>query len=217
MPATQVALLGAVHSSSFVPPKNFEEFFEQHPTYVRHWLVSKNCPYDLIADYEQSLLLYLMDTSDNKRSQGIPDRIASYDPDLRGGSEIKNPHGAWGAYINMLLIHEYVKLIERHKRGGVQGDTVVSLWTDYDGSELPDLLIVDDISELTTKMYLDSFLAYVERMDPELSSIARTIMFSPTKEEALETLGCSSTEYGKMYQRLKERAVRFNRRRLQPI
>ena len=121
MPSVSAAVL---EQTTFVPPANFAEFLERFPTYVRNWLRFKRCPEALIEDFEQDLLMYLMRVGPVNRARGVPDRVALYSAtytkrsteDSAKSFVIRNPHGHWGAYINLVLGREWKKLIILNKK-----------------------------------------------------------------------------------------------------
>ena len=215
--------------TNFQPPKTFGEFFERDPLYVRKWLWSIHCPVCLLDDTEHDLIVHLMEASKGMKERGQMDKLATYDPEKRGGSSIRNPLGAWASYINRILMHRYQKLIARNDRGGVRGPMVFSLnsvgthggeveFTSGDvlqSNALPEYVVQELTERLTgqeehtSKVFVSQFLGYVEDEDPDLAVHARTIMMADCSQEARELLGMTLLDYKTARRKLKVLAKRY--------
>ena len=219
--------------SAWTTPKNFHELFAQDPAYIERWLRSKHCPVDLLEDFTQDLYVHLMTVGKTDAERGFEDRVATYTPDLCGGQTIRNPRGSWGAYMDVIMIREYSKMLKRNERPGTRGPLVVSLSENVSDTceggstnmfatlagllplnafeELRPQLVQED--DLTTKLFVGKFLAFVEEENPNLAAAARVIMYSESLTEALESLGCSRGLYSKMREQLRDQAKCYLRRR----
>lgn len=216
-------------ATTFEPPKTFREFFERDPLYIRKWLWSIHCPVYLMEDIEHDLFVHLMEASKGMQERGQVDKLATYDPEKRGGSSIKNPLGAWAAYINQILMRRYQKLVARNDRGGVRGSHVYSLSTVSDkehtlsfcdGNVLESKALpagdleelherLTDRGDLTSKVFVSEFLSYVEEEDVDLAVHARTLMSADNPQEARELLGLTVLGYKSARKRLKLLARRY--------
>lgn len=215
--------------TDFQPPKTFGEFFERDPLYVKKWLWSIHCPVCLLEDIEHDLIVHLMEASKGMLERGQVDKLATYDPEKRGGSSIRNPLGAWASYVNRIMMHRYQKLVAKSDRGGVRGPMVFSLTTvgthtgevefssgdalrsqalpEYTLQELAERLTGQE--DPTSKVFVSQFLNYVEEEDPELATGARTIMMADSPQEARELLGLTMLGYKSARRKLKILARRY--------
>jgi len=93
-----------VGHDAFVVPKNFDEFHERFPEYVRNWVkrrVDRSTPKEDVEDWTQDLLIHLkfLPTNSKHREAGNEDVVQTFDPHKH--------HGANAArffnYINLCL------------------------------------------------------------------------------------------------------------------
>ena len=127
-PTPVIEAPATLEAEAFVWPKNVAELLEMDPKYLERWLVSRNCPEALIADYQQDLLVHLLTPNKACRELGCSDRLGLYDPALLGGATTKR---AWAYWLSSyLLTNQYSKIINAYKRGGTSGPAVISITED---------------------------------------------------------------------------------------
>ena len=97
-----------VGHDGFVVPKNFDEFDQRFPHYVRHW-VSKHAaktaqPEDL-EDWTQDLLIHLryLPPSSKYRKAGKQDIVETFDPSKHYGANLRR----FLNYINLCLANKF--------------------------------------------------------------------------------------------------------------
>ncbi len=92
----------------FVVPRNFDEFYERYPDYVRSWVkrhVARSTPTEDLEDWTQDLLMhmrYLPTTSKHLRS-GKEDVVQTFDPTKRHGANAAR----FFSYINLCLTNKF--------------------------------------------------------------------------------------------------------------
>jgi hypothetical protein len=124
-PASRVIQTRTVTMAAFDHPKNYLEFLEREPRYIRNFLINRKCPLELFEDFEQSMHLHLMTPPGAKSvNYGKSDKLATYHPSRMGGIGTR---WAWAKYLNTMLSNEYGKLINRNKKGGIRGEHVVTI------------------------------------------------------------------------------------------
>ena len=194
---------------AFVPPANFAEFYDRYPQMVNWWLRRRmKCPIEIVQDYEQSLLVHLMGRSKNMAAAGIPDRIATYVQ----GPDTRSPWGAWVSYIcGTLLRNEYIKLVEKEARHGVErrANTISLPTTDEEfrafqsqkGQGHLDMTPgqVHDFDAaaicpshgpmVVSSVFWSGFIAYVEDHQPEIVPVLRALEDHDTFTAACNALG----------------------------
>jgi hypothetical protein len=75
----------------FVVPKNFDEFHERFPQYVRNWVnrhVDRSAPKEDLEDWTQDLLIHLryLPTTSKHREAGKEDIVQTFDPHKHHGA-----------------------------------------------------------------------------------------------------------------------------------
>jgi len=97
-----------VGHDGFVVPKNFDEFHERFPQYVRNWVsrhADRSAPREDVEDWAQDLLIHLryLPATSKHREAGKEDVVQTFDPCKH--------HGANSArffnYINLCLANRF--------------------------------------------------------------------------------------------------------------
>lgn len=201
----------------FIVPATFSEFYDRYPKYVRTWLIRHRCPQDLLEDFEHDIFEHFLTVSDNGRAKGIHDRIMSFSGDRIGGKSA----GKFFYYINLLLTRRYMILIDRRVREPISkrntlsinnGDpdqsetyvpgsvTVEELYSKHGCTQAADL----DMEKLSTdREFINGFLAFLKKNEPELLASAAMFMNSNTMSEMAEENSMAIKEVNKIKNRLK--------------
>jgi hypothetical protein len=172
-----------VGQDGFLVPKNFEEFFERDPLWVRHWLTKRmrgRAERDAILDLAQDLLLYLCSLPEkskfrrkgrNGRADGCTDVIQCFDPvrhnplhhsnnlNISGpATERGSSEGSGEASEEYLLIHSSILAMEYRKRKRSENILLrifIKDFVSFTGKEAPELLaIIDAIQSTATSRKL---------------------------------------------------------------
>jgi hypothetical protein len=93
-----------VGHDGFVVPKNFDEFHERFPQYVRHWVnrhVDRSTPREDVEDWTQDLLIHLryLPATSKHRKAGKEDVVQTFDPCKHHGANVAR----FFNYINLCL------------------------------------------------------------------------------------------------------------------
>ena len=140
---------------------------------------------------------------------GIPDRIATY----KQGEETRNPWGAWVSYVcGTLLKNEYIKLVEKESRKGVERwNTTVSIPTSDDefrhlrGAGYMDLtpgqiqdfdaasIRPSHATTVVSSLFWSGFVTYVDERAPEITPVLRALEDHDSFSAACVALGVGQT------------------------
>lgn len=225
--AVNAAASAAGTAVAFQAPKNFTEFYEREPNYVKRWLRSPaaRCPEDLREDFEQSLLLHLMTVGSALAKRGYTDRIQTYNASQMGGH---NTRWAWAAYINLMLLRKYGKLIDANRRALTQGENIISLSPDQATSsrvdsmratpELPGAVYATkEVSKfmvepapVTTRVLLERFETFVEaKKGTDYRQVLRAMAACDSFAEVPAMTGLSAARCSTIRRALKDLAYAY--------
>ena len=125
-----------VGHDGFVVPKDFDEFHERFPQYVRNWVkrhVDRSVPREDVEDWAQDLLIHLryLPTTSKHRKAGKQDVVQTFDP--------RKHHGANSArffnYINLCLGNRFRTMHSARMKNPICRAGNVSLWGHIDESD----------------------------------------------------------------------------------
>lgn len=211
-------LAAGLRGPEYDHPKTFDEFYAREPKLVTNWLLGRGCPYDLVADYTQELLLFLMRPVTSKAGVRYQDHIAYYQPELMGNFRTRP---AFLHHIFGMLTTEYPKMIKRYKRGMASGPNFVSLSAEGCGTSLvgsslrapviaasefevvlQPLMTPNDVAALQTEdvvsepqLILDSFFSYLEDVaEPDVLAYARACLVYSTSVDISRAMGFSRNQ-----------------------
>ena len=97
-----------VGHDGFVVPKNFDEFHERFPQYVRNWVnrhVDRSTPKEDVEDWTQDLLIHLrcLPATSKHREAGKQDIVQTFDPHKHYGAN----SARFFNYINLCLGNKF--------------------------------------------------------------------------------------------------------------
>jgi hypothetical protein len=214
-----------VGHDGFIVPKDFVEFYERFPRYVKDF-VARRMPSSRHSasereDRESDLVLHLMTLPDdskyrmpgfNGHAEGCTDRVQIFHPD--------NAYGAsqprFRAYINMILLNHFISLKKKSGSNPILRYNNVALYaTDPDTNETLDedflsrmsdsyrtqVMILDKVMD--ENLIVDEFREYVAEHNPELLLVLDTIGMSDTYTEAQGRLDMTEQLFMRSRNRLK--------------
>lgn len=125
-----------VGHDGFVVPKDFDEFHERFPEYVRNWVrrhVNRSTPKEDVEDWAQDLLIHLryLPATSKHRKAGKQDVVQTFDPCKH--------HGANSArffnYINLCLANKFRSMQSALMKNPLCRPGNLSLTTHWDGAD----------------------------------------------------------------------------------
>jgi hypothetical protein len=125
-----------VGHDGFVVPKNFDEFHERFPQYVRNWVnrhVDSSTPKEEVEDWTQDLLIHLryLPAISKHRDAGKEDIVQTFDPNKH--------HGANSArffnYINLCLGNKFRTMHSKRMKNPICRAGNVSLGGHHDETD----------------------------------------------------------------------------------
>jgi hypothetical protein len=137
-----------VGHDGFEVPKDFDEFHERFPKYVRHWVnrrVDRSTPKEDAEDWTQDLLIHLryLPTTSKHRQDGKEDVVQTFDPHKQYGASAAR----FFNYINLCLGNKFRTMHSTRMKNPLCRPGNLSLTTHWDGAD--DDQIGDEFSTRT--------------------------------------------------------------------
>jgi hypothetical protein len=208
-----------VGQDGFVVPKNFDEFHERFPQYVRQW-VRKHAdrfaqPEDL-EDWTQDLLIHLNSLPPTSKdwAAGKKDIVQTFDP--------KRHYGANSArffnYINICLGNKLRSIRSKRMKNPICRAGNVSLWghiDESDSGQVGDEFCHAHSAHLRGRCQrqerqrdashtLTKFVEFLRREDAGVLPVMGAIAATTTPAAAAELLGIAKPEFRGLHSRLRE-------------
>jgi len=214
----------------FRVPRDFNEFYERYPNYIRNWVKKRLGRFTIdedVQDWTQDLIIhmkYLPQTSKhrkpgaNGRQNGCTDVIETFDPIQQYGASERR----FRAYVNFCLANKFNTVYSKKQKNPVCRAGNLSLVTTIDNTNHNEAFdVVDDAychahsemlmhqTEERERQYESSlvaseFRAFVAEKDPDMVAVIDAITHAPTQGEAARSLGVSETVFNRQRMRLKE-------------
>jgi hypothetical protein len=207
-----------VGHDGFVVPRNFEEFYEQFPHYVRNWVnrhVGGSAPKEDMEDWTQDLLTHLLHlpSTSKHRETGKKDIVQTFDPQKHFGAN----QARFQNYINLCLTNKFRTLHSQRMKDALSQPRNVSLETQR---ERGDFGSVDDefchahsefLREAVNasekqdrdRAFIREFMDFVRREDPN-SVAAIEALFAAGTQGAGEFLVMTETQLTRTRNRLRQ-------------
>lgn len=197
-----------VGHDGFIVPRNFQEFYERYPRYVRgfvrrRWVYASEAECE---DRESELLLHLMTLPEESKfrapgfnglEEGCQDRIQIFHPDSAYGASAPR----FFSYIGRILLNHFCSLTKKASSNPIRRYNTLSLYSpDGEGEMVDDDYIYSMASQayyngcnydrlLESGMLINEFVSFVELHNPELVSVIEAISQTETFVEAQKMLG----------------------------
>ena len=207
----------------FVVPKNFDEFHERFPEYLRRWVerhVDRSTPED-VEDWTHDLLIHMrfLPTISKHRDAGKQDIVQTFDP-------VKH-HGANAArffnFINLCLRNKFRTMRSTRLKNPLCRPGNLSLRADWDGmdrDQVDDEFChghSDNLRERSLRQErqqdarhaLAEFSEFVKREDSSVLPAIEAIASTATLGAAAELLGTTKTDFCRMRSRLRQLGTSF--------
>lgn len=207
-----------VGHDGFVVPKNFNEFHERFPEYVRNWVrrhVDRSTPKEDVEDWTQDLLIHLryLPATSKHREAGKEDVVQTFDP--------QKHHGANAArffnYINLCLGNRFRTMHSSRLKNPTCRPGNLSFTTHWDGVD--DDQVGDEFChahsehlrrrcqrqerQTNANHALAEFTEFVKRVDSRVLPAMEAIAATTTTDAAAELLGATKADFCRMRSRLR--------------
>jgi hypothetical protein len=206
-----------VAHDGFVVPKDFEEFYERFPDYVRKW-VSKHgdrfATSEDLEDWMQDLLVHLcsLPQASKHREGGKEDVVQVFDPVLHYGAN----EARFRNYINRCLANKLSTMRSKRMKDALCSPGNLSLDGQTEGKDLGGVgdeychshsAYLQDAAKLSEKQAHDrtrvqQFENFIWRKAPKLFPVVRAIKATRNDNEAAALLGVTLTEFRRLDSRL---------------
>jgi hypothetical protein len=208
-----------VGHDGFVVPKNFDEFHERFPQYVRNWVsrrVNRSAPREDMEDWAQDLLIHLryLPATSKHREADKEDVVQTFDPHRH--------HGANSArffnYINLCLGNKFRSIRSKRMKNPICRAGNVSLWghiDESDSGQVGDEFCHAHSAHLRGRCQrqerqrdashtLTKFVEFLRREDAGVLPVMGAIAATTTPAAAAELLGIAKPEFRGLHSRLRE-------------
>ena len=208
-----------VGHDGFVVPKDFDEFHERFPQYVRNWVkrhVDRSAPREDVEDWSQDLLIHLryLPATSKHREAGKQDIVQTFDPHKH--------HGANSArffnYINLCLANKFRSMQSARMKNPICRAGNISLCGHIDESDFGQ--VGDEFChahsahlrgrcqhqerQRDASHTLTEFVEFLRREDAGVLPVMGAIAATTTPAAAAELLGIAKPEFRSLHSRLRE-------------
>ncbi len=207
-----------VGHDGFVVPKNFDEFHERFPQYVRNWVsrhADRSAPREEVDDWAQDLLIHLryLPATSKHREAGKQDIVQTFDPHKH--------HGANSArffnYINLCLANKFRSMQSARMKNPLCRPGNLSLtahWEGEDREQIGDEFCFAHSAYLRGRCQrqerkwdashtLAEFAEFLRREDGSVLPVMGAIAATTTPAAAAELLGIAKPEFRRLCSRLR--------------
>jgi hypothetical protein len=208
-----------VGHDGFVVPKNFEEFHERFPEYVRYWFkkhAGRPTPNPDVEDLAQDLLIHLecLPANSKHREAGKHDIVQTFDPHKQYGAS----SARFFNYINLCLANKFRSIHSRRTKNPLCRPGNLSFTADCgdsDRDQADDEFCHQHSEHLRSRcqrqekqrdarQVLAEFSVFVKREDPRLLLVMKAIAAAGTSSDVAELLGTTEADFWRMRSRLRE-------------
>lgn len=208
-----------VGHDGFVVPKNFDEFHQRFPEYVRIWVrrhTDRSTPKQDVEDWTQDLLLHLhcLPPNSKHRETGKQDVVQTFDPHRHYGAN----SARFFNYINGCLGNKFSTMRSSRIKNPICRAGNLSLGThsnDEDCGQVEDEFCHAHSAHLRgrcqrqerqhdARQILARFSAFVEREDSSVLPAMDAIAATATPGGAAELLGATRADFSRMRSRLRQ-------------
>ncbi len=206
-----------VGGDGFVVPRDFEDFYQRFPDYVRKWIskhADRSAPKQDVEDWTQDLLIHLqhLPETSKHREAGRNDIVQTFDPVKHYGAN----EARFRNYINLCLTNKFRSMHSKCMKDVLCHPGNLSLDGKAEGEEFRS---VDDEychlhstylrqgakaseKEACDRAFLEEFMNFVRREDPKVFPVIEALSATGTLGVAADWLGITEGEFGRMRGRL---------------
>lgn len=206
-----------IGSDGFVVPRDFGEFYERFPDYVRSWVsnhADRFAPKEDLEDWTQDLLIHLyhLPQTSKFRDAGNEDIVQTFDPMKHYGAN----EARFRNYVNLCLANKFRTMRSKRMKdallrtgnlsldGHIESQDSRSVDDEYCHSHSAYLQNAAKISEKQAAdgRFLQDFVDFVRRKDPKVLSALDAISAMGAQADAADWLGITKCEFGWMRTRI---------------
>jgi hypothetical protein len=208
-----------VGRDGFVVPKDFDEFHERFPQYVRQWVrkhADRSTPKEDLEDWTQDLLIHLryLPATSKYREAGNEDIVQTFDPNKHYGAS----SARFFNYINLCLGNKLRSIRSKRMKNPICRAGNVSLWghiDESDSGQVGDEFCHAHSAHLRGRCQrqerqrdashtLTKFVEFLRREDAGVLPVMGAIAATTTPAAAAELLGIAKPEFRGLHSRLRE-------------
>ena len=213
-----------VGSDEFIVPRDFDEFYQSYPDYVRKWVskhADRSAPKQDVEDWTQDLLIHLqhLPETSKHREAGRNDIVQTFDPMKHHGAN----EARFRNYINLCLTNKFRSMHSKRMKdvlchrgnpsldGQAEGEEFRSVDDEYCHLHSAYLRQGARASEKQAcdRAFLEEFVNFVRREDPLVLPMIEALPATGTLGDAVDWLGITESEFGRMRGRLGQLAKCF--------
>lgn len=201
----------------FVVPKDFDEFHERFPEYVRNWVsrhADSTASSEDLEDWAQDLLIHLrhLPLTSKHREGGRQDIVQTFDPRKHYGAN----QARFQNYLNLCLTNKFKTLRSKRMRDALsqpgnmlldtqrEWDDPCSVDDEYCHSHSKHLQEAVNASERRDqdRAFVREFLEFVRRQDPDVLPAVEALCLAQTQVAAARSLGATEAQFNRTRKRL---------------
>ena len=213
-----------VGHDGFVVPKNFDEFHERFPQYVRNWVnrhVDRSTPKEDVEDWTQELLIHLhyLPATSKHREAGKEDVVQTFDPHKHFGAN----SARFFNYINLCLGNKFRTIHAKRMKNPLCRPGNLSLtthWEETDRDQVGDEFCHAHSAHLRKRCerqerqredrhLIGEFVNFVQREDSGVVPVMRAITATETLAAGAELPGTTEADLCRGRSRLRQLARCF--------
>jgi len=206
-----------VGHDGFVVPRDFEEFHERFPQYVRNWVnrhAGGSAPKEDMEDWTQDLLIHLLHLppTSKHRDSGKEDIVQTFDPRKHFGAN----QARFQNYINLCLANKFRSLHSKRMKDALSKPGSVSLDTqrecgdpfsvsdEFCHSHSEHLQRATNASEKRgrDRAFVAEFVDFIRREDPNFLPAVEALFLAETQGAAARSLGITEAQFNRTHNRL---------------
>jgi hypothetical protein len=208
-----------VGHDGFVVPKDFDEFHERFPQYVRQWV--RKYPHRFaqpedLEDWTHDLLIHLnsLPPTSKHRTAGKKDIVQTFDPNKHYGAS----SARFFNYINLCLGNKLRSIRSKRMKNPICRAGNVSLWghiDESDSGQVGDEFCHAHSAHLRERCQrqerkwdashtLAEFVEFLRREDASVLPVMGAIAATTTPAAAAELLGIAKPEFRRLHSRLRK-------------
>ena len=207
-----------VGHDGFIVPKDFDEFHERFPQYVRNWVnrhADRSAPKEDMEDWTQDLLIHLLHLppTSKHRKAGKKDIVQTFDPHKHYGAN----QARFQNYLNLCLTNKFRTLHSKRMKDALSQPGNVSLdpAMDEDDSRCVDDEYCHAHSEYLReaanaseerdrdRAFVREFVGFVRREDQKSVAAIEALLARGTQQSAAHSLGISESRFARLLTRLR--------------
>jgi hypothetical protein len=207
-----------IGDDGFCVPRNFEEFWERWPHYIRNWVKKRLHKYIVdedVEDWEMELLLHMKYLPERSkwRLAGMQDVIQTFNPELQYGASEKR----FRNYVNNCLANRFNTIMSKRNKNPIcrPGNYSLSTQLDPENYEVVDDEYVhtnsshlmhishQEQTKHENRVFLREFATFLEKHDPQLVPVMEAIAATGTFNEAAQFLNCDEAAFNRARNRIR--------------